>query len=346
MSDISHILPAEWDAHASVWTAWPSHEDLWGKSIEGARSEFVNLCRMIWNNGEGESIDMLVLDEKNERLAKQAFKGVTVRFHRIPFGDIWLRDTAPIFVRDPQGAMIPTRFAFNGWGEKYILPHDADVAKNIQAAHGGPAPAHDWILEGGAIESDGLGTCLTTEQCLLNLNRCSPNTLPNRERIEARLSGALGFKKFIWLKQGLLNDHTDGHVDTLARFVAPGTVAIMMPTHADDPNAATLHEIKATLAQATDAQGLPLKIVEVPSPGAILNGEDKLMPASYLNFYIGNTSVVVPTYGSKQDERAVETLAHCFPGRRTVGVYAKTILEGGGAFHCITQQQPVSAKKE
>ena len=198
-----------------------------------------------------------------------------------------------------------------------------------------------FIFEGGAIEVDGEGTALTTSQCLLNPNR---NPTLTRADLERDLAEALGIERLLWLGDGLANDHTDGHVDTLARFCAPGRVLCMEARDADDPNRTALGKIAADLAEFRDAKGRAFEVIRVPSPGLVQSRDGEAMPASYLNFYVANTTVVVPTYGSPCDAEAVELVAACFPTRRTVGVSARALLTGGGAFHCITQQQPAAAK--
>jgi agmatine deiminase len=258
-----------------------------------------------------------------------------VDFYRIPFGDIWLRDIAPIFVQE-HGQTLTACFAFNGWGGKYVLDHDAEVATAIASAVGLETRRCDWVLEGGSIEVDGEGTCLTTRQCLLNPNR---NPHLSQLDIEAYLLRDLGIQTVLWLHEGLRNDHTDGHIDTLARFVAPGVVLCMEARAPKDPNQVVLAQIAKDLKNFTDVQGRSLKVVQLPSPGLILDEEGEVMPASYVNFYIGNRVVVVPTYGTPWDAEAVETIGQFFPERRTVGLSARAILAGGGAFHCITQQQ-------
>ncbi|HEY9837966.1 MAG TPA: agmatine deiminase family protein, partial [Vampirovibrionales bacterium] len=238
---------------------------------------------------------------------------------------------------EPDGNLATVRFNFNGWGEKYILPGDAQVAKNISDRLNLPSHHFPVTLEGGAIEVDGEGTCLTTRQCLLNPNR---NPQLTQSELEEILHAAFGVSKVLWLNQGLLNDHTDGHIDTIARFIAPGVVLCMEPRDTDDPNAAVLTEIAQNLSEMTDAKGRLLQVIRIPSPGKIVDDKGEIVPASYANFYIGNTTVVVPTYGAKSDQEAVEAIAKLFPSRRTIGRSAKAILLGGGAFHCITQQQP------
>lgn len=333
--------PAEWFPHRACWLAWPSDSSLWCENLHLAQAEFVALCQAIADVdlrtglSRGEVLKVLVNDQASEASAKTALTGIPVDFYRIPFGDIWLRDIAPIFVQEA-GQVLTACFRFNGWGGKYILDHDAEVAEAIAQAVGLESRRCDWVLEGGSIEVDGEGTCLTTRQCLLNPNR---NPDLDQTEIEVQLCQDLGIKKVLWLDEGLLNDHTDGHIDTLARFVAPSTVLCMEARDPNDPNHAVLAQIAEDLKNFTDAQGRNLKVIKVPSPGLILDEEGEVMPASYVNFYIGNRVVVVPTYGTPWDDEAVETIGQYFLDRRTIGLSARAILAGGGAFHCITQQQ-------
>ena len=330
--------PAEWDRHSACWLAWPSHGHLWRENLGPAQAEFAALCVAIAEEG-GEALDLLVPDDQAETEARRALAPVLgqVRFHRVPVGDIWLRDTAPIFVREGDGAPRAASFRFNGWGGKYVLPDDDQVAGRVATLSGLSRLDHDWILEGGSVEADGQGTLLTTRQCLLNPNR---NPGMDQAAIERALRESLGAEKVLWLDEGLINDHTDGHIDTLARFVAPGVVVCMEAREPGDPNAATLARLAADLAAFTDARGRRLQVMRIPSPGVLRDDAGTIMPASYVNFYIGNRSVVVPTYGTPYDEAAVAALAPLFPGRRVLGRPARAILSGGGAFHCITQQQP------
>jgi agmatine deiminase len=323
-------MPAEWTPHEATWVAWPSHADLWQDNLAPARAAFTRLVSLV---AAGERVEVLVPDDAQDQLARAALESPNVRTHRVPFGDIWLRDTAPIFTRGPGGKVTPVRFGFNGWGGKYVLPGDAEVAGNIASIVGGGEFATRWILEGGAVDVDGEGNALTTRQCMLNPNRNGP-----REdwEIEGLLREFLGAERVLWLNEGLVNDHTDGHVDTVVRFVRPGVVVAMEARASDDPN----RDVLRTLLRDASAHGLD--VVRVPSPGRIVDADGRVMPASYVNFYVSNAAVVVPTYGSPFDDEAVERIASLFPGRRTVGVEARAILTGGGAFHCITQQQPRS----
>ena len=275
MTRPSFHQPAEWDRHSACWLAWPSHGHLWQENLAAARAALAPV------------------------LAK-------VRFHRIPVGDIWLRDTAPIFVKEGTGALFAACFRFNGWGEKYVLPEDDRVATRVGAASGQSMTWHDFVLEGGSVEVDGEGTVLTTRQCLLNPNR---NPGLSQTEIEAALRTSLGAEKVLWLDEGLLNDHTDGHIDTLARFTAPGVVVCMEARDPADPNAAILDRLAADLAVMTDARGRRLQVVRIPSPGLLENEDGEPMPASFVNFYIGNETVVVPTYGTAFDAEAVSNYA-------------------------------------
>lgn len=334
--------PAEWEPHSAVWSAWPSHADLWLEDLEPARREVAALFRAIADvdaqgRARGEALKILACGDEAVASARAALAGAGADIIPAVFGDIWLRDTAPIFVSSA-GKLAAACFIFNGWGGKYVLEGDDGVAAFVAARADVPATVNGWVLEGGSIDADGQSTCLTTRQCLLNPNR-NPD-LDQRE-IEKRLRGSLGIEKLIWLGDGLANDHTDGHVDNIARFIAPGVVMCMEPSGSDDPNRDALRAIIADLKAATDAGGQKLELVTVPSPGRIENADGELIPASSMNFYIGNTTVVVPLYGSVNDGAAVAAIAKAFPGRRTVGLPAGHVITGGGSFHCITQQQPL-----
>lgn len=327
-------MPPEWAPHASTWVAWPSHVDLWNENLEPARAAFARLVAAI---ADGEMVEVLVPDEVNARVARHVLGSERVRFHRVPFGDIWLRDTAPLFLEGPRGTCATVRFAFNGWGGKYVLEDDDRVGERIAALAEAPSFVMPWVMEGGAVDTDGEGTALTTRQCLLNPNR---NPRMTEREVERAVEDALGCQKVLWLGDGLENDHTDGHVDTIARFVAPGVVVVMEPRTSDDPNRRVLETIARDVTSFVDARGRPIEVVRIPSPGRVADAGGRALPASYANFYIANAAVVVPTYGSRFDDEACTRLGALFPGRRVAAIDARAILTGGGAFHCITQQQP------
>ena len=325
----------EWAPHQAVWIGFPSHAELWEDDLAPAQDEVAAFAGAVHAGGKGEAVWLVAADEAAANAARRLAPFAKVIIE--PFGDIWLRDTAAIVLgsgRQRRGV----DFAFNGWGGKYDLPGDDTIGARLAAEAGLPCSSAPWILEGGAIDGDGSGTVVTTEQCLLNPNR---NPALSQADIEARLKAGLGIKKLIWLGDGLLNDHTDGHIDNIARFIAPGVVACMEPSGADDPNSEALRAIIAELKTATDVHGRKLEVYTVPSPGLVADEEGEPIPASFMNFYIANTTVIVPVYGTRYDDAAVASLAGLFPGRRVVASRADHILTGGGSFHCITQQQPL-----
>ena len=322
------ILPPqpEWAPHEAVWIGFPSDPELWLGDLKQAEREVTAFAGAVHARGKGEKVWLIAAhDGAAESAATLApFAEVIVE----KFGDIWLRDTGPIVLgsgkdRRAQG------FGFNGWGGKYDLDGDQDVGERLARRASLPFARADWVLEGGAIDHDGSGTVLTTEQCLLNPNR---NSL-TREAVEERLLADLGFENVVWLGSGLMNDHTDGHIDNLARFIAPGRVAIPMAAR-DDPNAAVYKDAARRLTAAK------LDIVSLPSPGRITDEDGDVIPASYMNFYIGNAAVVVPQYGAPNDRAAVSVVQALFPDRVAIGLRADHILTGGGSFHCISQQVP------
>ncbi len=319
--------PPEWAEHEWVWIGFPSHADLWEDDLEPARLEVAAFAAAVHADGAGEEVRLVAADPASARAARELAPFATVL--QEPFGDIWLRDTGPIVLKSGAGRQ-PRSFRFNGWGGKYQLEGDDTVGLRLAEGAGMEAVRHGWILEGGAIDVDGTGLAVTTEQCLLNPNR---NPGMSREEVERRLREDLGIERLLWLGEGLLNDHTDGHVDNLARFVAEGTLAIPEPANRDDPNSAVYRDARAR------AEAFGLRVEPFPSPGRI-EREGEIVPASYMNFYIGNAAAVVPLYGAPQDEAAVAALQRLFPERRAVGIQAPHALTGGGSFHCISQQVP------
>jgi agmatine deiminase len=249
------------------------------------------------------------------------------------FGDVWLRDTGPLFRSTREAA----GFAFNGWGGKYDLPGDDEVSGQIAAAAGARLERNAFVLEGGALDHDGEGTVLTTRQCLLNPNR---NGDWREADAQAALGEALGVAGVVWLDDGLVGDHTDGHVDNLARFVAPGVVVCPAPFGDDDPHAQVYEAAATALAAAVDVAGRPLRVVRIPAPGLVTDADGEIVPASHMNFLIANAAVVVPTYGEAAGRAAAAALAPLFPGREVIALPSRALLTGGGSFHCISQQEP------
>ena len=323
---MSNIPLPEWAPHQAVWIGFPSDPALWEDDLATAQAEVSAFAAAVHSDGAGEMVLLVAADEAAAEDARRLAPFASVIVER--FGDVWLRDTGAIVVgsgadRRAQG------FAFNGWGGKYELEGDDSIGERLAASAGLPYAKADWILEGGAIDGDGSGTFLTTEQCLLNPNR---NPGFGRYEVEQRLAADLGATRVVWLGDGLENDHTDGHVDNIARFVAPGRVAIPEAVE-DDPNAPAYADAAEILLDAD------LEVVAIPSPG-LIERDGEMVPASYMNFYIGNAAVVVPQYGAPNDSAAVEALQDIFPSRRVVGLRADHLLTGGGSFHCISQQVP------
>jgi agmatine deiminase len=319
-------IPAEWSKHKAIYTAWPSHADLWLEDLEPARGE---VAAMILALAKGDSMRVLAHGADAVKSAKKML-GSAAEVIAVPFGDIWLRDTGPIFAHTGNGKLA-LRFLTNGWGGKYALEHDDTVGDAIALHSGVPMQAHAFILEGGAVEHNGSGIVLTTRQCLLNPNRNSGWTEAEAER---QLERALGCSRVIWLDEGMMNDHTDGHIDNLARFIGGDTVVCQHVTERSDPNAELYREIAAKLLMAG------LQVCTIPSPGRVTNEDGDPVAASHMNFIIGNDTVVVPVYGTATADEAVQSLQRLFPDRRVIGLTSNALLSGGGSFHCITKQEP------
>ena len=317
------LMPPEWAPHDWLWIGFPHLAEEWPGFLDPAQAQIAAFANAVAESGQ--EVRLLVRDEANEARARTLVSG-KVTLERRAYGDIWLRDTGPL-VRDDGSAL---RCGFNGWGGKYLMDGDQQIGAELAFDAGLPVIDGDWILEGGAIDGDGTGIVLTTEQCLLNPNR---NPHLSRGDIEARLARDLGFTSIVWLGDGLINDHTDGHVDNLARFVAPGEVVLPRATGGDDPNASIYADAKARILDA----GLTLH--QIPSPG-LIERDGQIEPASYVNFAITTHLVVVPTFGSPHDEEGVAAIAALFPDREKVGLPGDAVLAGGGGFHCASQQMP------
>jgi agmatine deiminase len=335
---MSFAVPAEWAPHRAMWLGFPSHADLWEDDLAAAQAEVAALARALAGPG-GERVRLMTGSAEGAAQARRLLGAAQeVEIVTGAFGDIWLRDTGPIFARSPQG-LVAQGFRFNGWGGKYQLAHDDTVAGQIAAEAGVRLNEFGFVLEGGALDHDGEGTVLTTSQCLLNSNR---NPQWSQADAEGALAEALGAKKVLWLGEGLKNDHTDGHVDNLARFVAPGVVACPVAWGRGDPNAGAYDDAARRLAGMTDAAGRRLTVARIPSPGWIdsVTGDAGPAPASHMNFLIANTAVIAPIYADQPGRLAVQALEHLFPDREVIGLPSAAILTGGGSFHCITQQEP------
>ena len=340
-------MPAEWEPHAATWLAWPHNEDTWPGLLPQVQEIFLNMIRELHRY---EMVHLLVNDaaaaENVSRLMRdRGIDDSSVNLHEMRTADAWLRDSGPIFLYNPelQAPLAASAWRFNAWGGKYDdLMADAGLSKEIAQRIGVPCFEPGIVLEGGAIDVNGSGTCLTTEQCLLHPNR---NPALRRADVERHLGDVLGVCHFIWLGCGIVGDDTDGHVDDVARFVDPSTVVCARETDPQDPNFGLLEDNFRRLQKATDGRGRPLDVVPMPMPGHVGSSHERL-PASYVNFYIGNGVVLVPTFGHPNDDRALSILQELFPDRRVAGIRCEPLAQGLGAIHCVTQQQPATAVRQ
>jgi agmatine deiminase len=333
-------MPAEWAQHDACWLAFPYISDEWSGHLAQAQSDIAMFARALV--AAGERVELLVRNDGVQAIARANIGDLpNLRYHQLPYGDCWVRDTGCIFVEEVthQGGhssaseLAARSFVFDGWGGKYDMLGDPEVSTHMAHQAGVQCDRASFVLEGGAIETDGLGTFLVT-QCVVDRN-------PEWSRDTARgwLQESLGAKVCHFIDGVLRNDHTDGHIDTLARFVAPGRVVCMAPKGKDDPNYDALTAVIQSLEGKRDSRDELLEVVTIPSPGAVMI-DDFLTPATYCNFYIANDAVLVPAYGVPGDEVARAALEPFFPERDVVLVPARGLIVGGGALHCASQQQP------
>lgn len=326
---MSFRMPAEWAPHERVWIGFPSNADYWGEPLAEAQRQIAAFANAVHDDGRGETVHLIAGSAEAVKIAGDLVDdGVIVEQRHI--GDTWLRDTGCLIVSDGSNRLA-RNFGFNGWGGRFDYPGDQSIGEELAHAAGLSVGDCNWVLEGGSIDVDGEGLAVTTVDCLLNPNR---NPALGKADIEQRLRDELGIDRLLWLGDGLANDHTDGHVDNLARFVGPNHLVIPEARDADDPNSA----VYADACKRAEAFGC--KVTTLPSVGRFIQ-DDEAVPASYMNFYIGNTVVVVPTYGSRHDDDALAELGALFPNRRVVGLRADAVLTGGGSFHCSSQQVPI-----
>jgi len=321
-------MPAEWAPHEAVWIGFPSSAEYWGAPLKRAQEQIAAFANAVHASGHGERVHVIAGNAEAMAVAKGLVEaGVHVELRQI--GDIWLRDTGCIIVKDGD-QRIARNFRFNGWGNRFDYPGDQTIGHELAADFGLEITKADWVLEGGSIDVDGEGLAATTVDCLLNPNR---NPMLDKAAIEDRLRADLGIESLLWLGDGLANDHTDGHIDNLARFVGPNHILIPSGAGPDDPNIAAFEDARAR------SETFGCKVTLMPSVGRF-EQDGEAVPASYMNFYIGNRAVIVPIYGSANDDAAIAVLASIFTEREVVGVMADAVLTGGGSFHCSSQQVP------
>jgi agmatine deiminase len=332
--DARHI-PAEWAPHDGIWIGFPSRIAVWGRNLEGAQHEVAALVRGLATHG-GERVYLAV----GNQLAREHAQSLLADLAQVeipPFdvGDVWLRDTGPIFRADGSAAA----FAFNGWGEQFDHADDHHVARSMAGHAGAKLDDYPFVIEGGMLDFDGEGTALATRQCVLNPNR---GRRWSESAAETVLRESLGVETLLWLDRGLEHDHTHGHVDNIARFAGAATVLVSIGTAGEDRDAALYDAIADTLTGAIDAQGRVIKVIRIASPGRVIGDDGVPLAASHLNFIIANRAVLVPVYGTPGQAVALQQIQSAFPDRAVIGLPANTLLTEGGSFHCISQQQPAT----
>jgi agmatine deiminase len=329
------FMPAEWDTHRRTWMCWPTRAECFGgpEGMLRAKQAYARVARAI-SAFEPVTIAARVSDSAEARFATCG----KVEVIEMALDDSWARDFGPTFLKNRNGRIAGIQWVFNAWGEKYRpYSNDGTFARRVVEMAGMPLYRAPLVCEGGALHVDGEGTLLTTEQCLLNPNR---NPKATRETVEECLRLYLGVRQIIWLGSGFSDVETDGHVDNIACFTAPGRVIVGIPGH-NHPDHEAVKEAIRRLHEARDANGRSLEIIELPQPKKLRpSWSGSLLQASYVNFYLANGAVVMPAFGDVNDEKARTVLAACFPGRDIMQIDALDIVEGGGGIHCITQQEP------
>ena len=333
-------MPAEWEPHEATWISWPQPDcNSFPGSYDRVIPTFVKMAEAL---AESEIVRINVSGAEQEKTVRKLLRSSPperVEYFHIPTDEPWCRDHGPIFVkRDKSPQLAVLNFGFNAWGYK-LSPFDEDNAVPPAVAKALGLPIFNFehfILEGGSIDTNGQGTLLTTESCLLNPNR---NPTLDRTAIEKKLRDKLGVKKILWLGDGIEGDDTDGHVDDITRFIGPSTVITAVEEDEHDPNFEPLQRNLDRLHTMRLADGEPLHVLTLPMPTRIMR-EGQRLPASYANFYIANSVVLLPVFNEHNDSWAVSALHEAFPDRRIVPIDCRELIWGLGAFHCLTQQQP------
>ncbi|HYP91247.1 MAG TPA: agmatine deiminase family protein [Polyangiaceae bacterium] len=353
--ELGYRMPAEWEPHAATWLAWPHEPTDWPGKFDAVPWVFAEVIR---NLTLGERVRLIVSGKPMQKEARAALEKSQVDVSRVDFVTLatdrsWTRDFLPLFVtragRAGKRARGAVKFRFNGWAryENYDRDEAAGLAIQQRAVDDGVAPFQAFldggrdrlVLEGGAIDVDGQGTLLATEECLLD-GRQARNRKLGKPGVERALLAHLGAEKVLWLGRGIAGDDTAGHIDDFCRFVAPGKIVLAAEQNRKDANYAPLAEARERLENARDAQGRRVEVISLPMPEPVVFDGQRL-PASYANFYVGNAVVLVPTFNDPADAAALGVLAELFPKRRVVGIYSKDFVLGLGTIHCSTQQEPI-----
>lgn len=335
-----YFFPAEWVKHTATWLSWPHKEESWPGKIDTIYKPYCEFIKVI---AEGELVRINVKDAQMEAFAINELIKVgadlsRIQFFHFPTNDAWCRDHGPAFLINPNTKQkVIVDWGYNAWGNKYP-PFDLDDVIPTKIANYFNLPVFNpgIVMEGGSVDFNGAGTVLTTTACLLNENR---NPHLNQQQIESYLHNYYGAEQILWLGDGIVGDDTDGHIDDITRFVNNDTVVTVVEEDKNDDNHHILQENLQTLKTMRLISGKQLNIVELPMPSAVVYDGQRL-PASYANFYIGNSAVVVPTYRDKNDDRALQIIQQCFTDRKVIGIDSTDIIWGLGSFHCLSQQEP------
>jgi len=336
-ADLGYSMPAEWAPHAGCWMAWPKRIEVWQQYLETAREDYLRVARAI---ARFEPLTMIA-DPEHAADARMRC-GPSINVLPLSIDDSWLRDSAPTVVVDPAGRRAAAAFTFNAWGGKY-RPHDQDASlgERLAAAAGMPSFRSSLVVEGGGFFTDGEGTLITAETCVLNPNR---NPGWTKAQAEAELRAMLGVRKVIWLPGDATDTETDGHVDGYISFVRPGTLLIEVVADPEDPRYAIMAENRKVLESETDASGRRFTLVPIAeAPRSVIPHGEQVFCRSYINFYVANGGIVAPAYGIAEDAKVLETLRRAYPDREVVLVPLRDLFRGGGGIHCITQQVPAGS---
>ena len=349
-------MPAEWAPHTSTWIAWPHNSDDWPGKFQPIPWVYCEIVRQL---SRAEDVHILVNNEATEKrangmLLRQGANLARLHFHIWRTDRVWLRDSGPIFVRQPgtdsdaTGQVTMTDWHFNGWAKYANHRNDDLIPKHIATLYGmasvqptvilADGTSHRLVLEGGSIDTNGAGLLLTTEECLLSeIQQRNPGV--SREQLEHAFQQYLGIEKVLWLNRGCAGDDTHGHVDDVTRFVDENTILTAVEPNTHDENHLPLAENLDRLRTARNLNGGPFDIRTLPMPAPVIFERQRL-PASYANFYIANDLVLVPTFNDPNDRVALNTIAECFPDRTVTGIHCTDLIWGLGALHCMTQQEP------
>lgn len=338
---LGYYFPAEFAPHSATWLSWPHKEASWPGKISRIYPYYAQFIKAV---SEGEKVNINVNDEAMKSFAVECLEQADVDLTKISFflhptNDAWCRDHGPAFLINPKAdhKKIIVDWGYNAWGNKYP-PYDLDdvIPTLIANQYNIPVFHPGIIMEGGSVEFNGRGTILSSTACLLNPNR---NPQLSRQQIEAYLCHYYGADQILWVSEGIVGDDTDGHIDDTVRFVNEDTVLTVVEENRSDENYELLQTNLRELKQMRLINGKQLNIIELPMPDAVVY-EGQRLPASYANFYIANAAVIVPTYRCRQDDKALQIIGECFPGRKVVGIDSTDLIWGLGSFHCLSQQEP------